>query len=62
MLYRLVRVGDLIQITSPKGLVTATVRDISLGYTVLLDAERNEIIVPNSVMVGDIVIKLRSTA
>ena len=56
------RVGDLIQITSPKGLVTATVRDISLGYTVLLDAERNEIIVPNSVMVGDIVIKLRSTA
>ena len=60
VLYRPVRVGDLIQITTPKGLVTATVRDISLGYTVLLDADRNEVIVPNSVMVGDVVIKLRA--
>ncbi|MGE0816775.1 MAG: mechanosensitive ion channel domain-containing protein [Vicinamibacterales bacterium] len=61
VLYRPVRVGDNVQLNSPKGLITATVERVSLGYTVLRDAESSEIIVPNSVMAGSVVIRLRGT-
>jgi small-conductance mechanosensitive channel len=58
VLYRPVRVGDSIQLSSPKGVVTATVQVISLGYTVLADGDGNAIIVPNSVMANSVVIRL----
>jgi len=58
VLYRPVRVGDKVQINSPKGLITATVENVSLGYTVLRDADGDEVIVPNSVMVSTVVIRL----
>lgn len=58
VLYRPIRVGDNIQLTSPKGLITATVEQVSLGYTVLRDAEGSEVIVPNSVMASSVVIRI----
>lgn len=58
VLYRPIRVGDKLQINSPKGLITATVEIVSLGYTVLHDDEGHEVIVPNSVMVSSVVIRL----
>lgn len=58
VLYRPVRVGDEIQLNSPKGLITATVELVSLGYTILRDAEEHAVIVPNSVMVSSVVIRL----
>ncbi|HXH01970.1 MAG TPA: mechanosensitive ion channel family protein [Candidatus Competibacteraceae bacterium] len=58
VLYRPIRVGDKVQLDSPKGLVTATVELVSLGYTLLRDAEGHEIIVPNSVMMSSVVIRL----
>ena len=58
VLYRPIRVGDNVQLNSPKGLITATGELVSLGYTVLRDAEGHEVIVPNSVMVSSIVIRL----
>ncbi len=58
VLYRPVRVGDRVQLNSPKGLITAIVERVSLGYTVLRDSESSEVIVPNSVMAGSIVIRL----
>ena len=58
VLYRPVRVGDNIQLTTPKGLTAAMVERISLGYTVLRDTDRNEIIVPNSVMASSVVLRL----
>jgi small-conductance mechanosensitive channel len=61
VLYRPVRVGDSVQLNSPKGLITATVERVSLGYTVLRDADSSEIIVPNSVMAGSVVIRIRGT-
>ncbi len=61
VLYRPVRVGDNVQLNSPKGLITATVERVSLGYTVLRDAESSEVIVPNSVMAGSVVIRIRGT-
>jgi small-conductance mechanosensitive channel len=61
VLYRPVRVGDTVQLNSPKGMITATVETVSLGYTVLRDMEMNAVIVPNSVMVNSIVIRLKTT-
>jgi small-conductance mechanosensitive channel len=58
VLYRPIRVGDRVQLNSPKGVVTATLEFVSLGYTILRDDEGDEIIVPNSVMVSSIVIRL----
>ncbi len=61
VLYRPIRVGDHVQINSPKGLITARVELVSLGFTVLRDEEQHEVIIPNSVMVGTIVIRLAKT-
>lgn len=57
VLYRPISVGDRVQLTTPKGLVTASVELISLGYTILVDAERDRILVPNSVMMSTVVIR-----
>ncbi len=54
VLYRPIRVGDDVQINSPKGLITARVELVSLGSTILRDAENSEVIVPNSMMVSSI--------
>ena len=58
VLYRPFRVSDRVQLATPKGVVTASVEMISLGYTILRDADRNQILVPNSVMMSSIVIRL----
>jgi small-conductance mechanosensitive channel len=57
VLYRPIRVGDSIQLNTPKGLITANVRLISLGYTILFDTEQDQIFVPNSVMMSTIVVR-----
>jgi small-conductance mechanosensitive channel len=57
VLYRPIRVGDQIQLNTPKGLITASVELISLGYTILLDSEQDHVFVPNSVMMSTIVIR-----
>ena len=60
MLYRSVRVGDKTRLSYTHGAasVTATVETITLGHTVLLDTEDHEVVVPNSVMVSSVVIRL----
>jgi small-conductance mechanosensitive channel len=62
VLYRPIRVGDKVLLASPKGLITATVENVSLGYTVLRDTDGHEVIVPNSVMVTSIVIRIERAA
>ena len=61
VLYRPIRIGDSVQVNAPTGVVTAQVKVISLGFTILLDAKGNEIVIPNSVMMGSTVIKLKPT-
>ena len=61
VLYRPIQVGDSVQLNSPKGLITATVELISLGYTVLRDTEEHDVIVPNSVMMSSVVIRIGKT-
>src|SRR5258705_1602789 len=58
LLYRPFHVGDQVQLATPKGLETGTVYILSLGYTILRDRENHEIIVPNSVMVSQVIIRL----
>jgi small-conductance mechanosensitive channel len=58
LLYRPFHVGDQVELNTPKGVQTGTVYSLSLGYTVLINAEKEEIIVPNSVMVSQVIIRL----
>jgi small-conductance mechanosensitive channel len=59
VLYRTIRIGDRVRVPSPGGALTATVEVISLGFTKLRDDDGNEVIVPNSVMMGSTIIRLR---
>ena len=57
LLYRPFRIGDLVQLTVPAGLQTGTIEDLTLGYTVIKTPENHEIVVPNSVMASQAIIK-----
>jgi small-conductance mechanosensitive channel len=61
VLYRPFSVGDRIQLNSPKGVISATVETISLGYTMLRDEDEQGVIVPNTIMVTSTIIKLNRT-
>ena len=56
VLYHPFEVGDVVQLTTPKGLTTGTVESLALGYTRLGDPAGAAIIVPNSVMVSSVII------
>lgn len=58
LLYRPFHIGDRVQLNTPKGVETGTVSGLSLGYTILRNAEEQEIIVPNSVMVSQVIIRM----
>jgi small-conductance mechanosensitive channel len=60
VLYRQIRVGDTIRLSSPLGVITARVATITLGFTVLLDDEKHQVIVPNSVMMTSTIIRVGS--
>lgn len=57
VLSRAAREGDAIRLHTPVGLITARVHAISLGFTVLLDNDGNEVVVPNSVIMGSAVVR-----
>lgn len=53
-----IRVGDSIRLASPVGTLSAKVRVISLGYTVLIDDQDHEVMVPNSVIMGSAITRI----
>ncbi len=57
-LFRRFKVGDRLQINTPKGLATGTVEAMNLGYATLRTAENEEIMVPNSLMINSIIIRI----
>ena len=57
LLYRPFRIGDAVQLTVPSGVQTGTVEDLNLGYTVIRTEDKNQIVVPNSVMASQAIIK-----
>jgi small conductance mechanosensitive channel len=58
LLYHPFRAGDRVQLTTPNGVQTATIVALTLGYTLLRNAANQEIVVPNSVMVSQVIILL----
>ncbi len=61
LLYRPFDVGDQIELNTPRGIQTGVIQSLGLGYTVVKNADSNEIVVPNSVMAGAVIIKLGTT-
>jgi small-conductance mechanosensitive channel len=57
LLYRPFEIGDSVQLTVPAGVQTGTIEDLTLGYTVIKTQEDHEIVVPNSVMASQAIIK-----
>lgn len=53
-----IRVGDVIHLASSVGTFDATVKLISLGYTILVDNQNREVIVPNSVIMGSAITRI----
>lgn len=58
VLYRPIRIGDTVQINSPKGLISAKVESIALGFTILSFEKNAELIVPNTIMMNSILIRV----
>ena len=59
VLSRTIRVGDTIHLSSPVGTIpNSKVQLISLGYTVLLDADNHEVVVPNNVMMNSAITRV----
>ena len=57
LLYQPFHVGDELQVNTPKGVVTGTIASLTLGYTILLTRAEEEVIVPNSVMASQVIIR-----
>lgn len=55
-------VGDAIQVYCPVGIIKARVRTISLAFTVLVDEDGNEVVLPNSVMMSSAIVRVRNSA
>lgn len=57
LMYRPFEIGDSVQLTVPAGVQTGKIEDLTLGYTVIKTQEDQEIVVPNSVMASQAIIK-----
>jgi small conductance mechanosensitive channel len=60
LLYRPIRLDDLIQVTTPAGPETGIVERLTLGYTWLRTADDRRIIVPNSAMATQVSVNLNT--
>jgi small-conductance mechanosensitive channel len=58
LLYRPIRVGDRVQVSSPSGPVVGTVETLNLGYTFIRAADGARLIVPNSTMANQVTVNL----
>jgi small-conductance mechanosensitive channel len=58
LLYRPIRVGDRVQVTSPTGPVVGTIEALNLGYTFIRAADGARLIVPNSTMASQVTVNV----
>lgn len=61
VLSKTIRVGDTIRLVSPVGTISARVQLISLGYSVLIDDDNHEVVVPNSVVMSSAITRIERT-
>jgi small-conductance mechanosensitive channel len=58
LLYRPFQIGDSVRLTVPVGVQQiGRITDLTLGYTIIKTPENHEIVVPNSVMASQAIIK-----
>lgn len=62
LLYHPFHLGDQLQVSTPKGVVTGTITSLTLGYTILNTQTAEEIVVPNSVMATAVIIRTTAPA
>jgi small-conductance mechanosensitive channel len=58
VLNRAISIGDRIKLVTPNGITNGTVEQLSLGYTQLRDLDGNEVLIPNSIMVSNILTRI----
>ncbi len=58
LLYRPIRIGDIVRVDAPTGQESGLVEAISLGYTTLIGSNSQKIVIPNSVMVSNVIVHL----
>ncbi len=58
LLHRPFEVGDRVQVTAVTGLETGTVERLALGYTILRTDDQRKVLVPNSVMASQVMVRL----
>ncbi len=61
VLSRTVRVGDTVELGTSVGTISARVKSIALGYTVMVDAQGRDVVVPNSIVMGSSITLLSRT-
>jgi small-conductance mechanosensitive channel len=59
LLYRPFAIGDTLTLNTPSGAQTAVVKEFTLGYTRLMTEDNRWIIVPNSVIASNIIIRVK---
>ncbi len=57
LMYRPFQIGDQVQLTVPTGVETGEIEDLTLGDMVIKTRENHQIVVPNSVMATQAIIK-----
>jgi len=57
LLYHPFKLGDEVEINTPKGVMRGTIAQLTLGYTTLDASTQEQIIVPNSVMASAVLIR-----
>jgi small-conductance mechanosensitive channel len=60
LLYRPIRLDDLVQVTTPGGPEIGIVEQLTLGYTLLRTADDRRIVVPNSTMATQVTVNLNT--
>jgi small-conductance mechanosensitive channel len=59
LLYRPFDIGDVLTVATPTGKETGTVKEFALGHTKLLTEDGRWVIVPNSVIASNVIIRVK---
>ncbi|HEX4054012.1 MAG TPA: mechanosensitive ion channel domain-containing protein [Tepidisphaeraceae bacterium] len=59
LLYRPFAIGDVLTLSAPTGKETGTVKEFTLGHTKLMTEDGRWIIVPNSIMASNVIVRVK---
>src|SRR5271170_266474 len=59
LMYRPFGIGDVLTLNTPTGKETGTVKEFTLGYTKLMTEDGRWIIVPNSIIASNVIVRVK---